>query len=1779
MKKTKKVIPILLGFIIFIFGVFKIVNVYAKIPNIALKSDATLAEWVSKNPTAFVNEPTSELLGERLNVENVNANDYDGATIFNWWSATCVDPHNKKKTHSLGYAILSIIDISPDNAPTSVRILSRAAKKKEKILKAKDNTESVRAGFRLAYYINEARKDGLGRNKDLKQAIKKTVSTIIDNNESYFCSSYYFTNSTDRGSEKKSLKDDAIVYQKGVIEGDKNTFDEIKKQGSDTVQAAEKAVPIYQVVNGVNTIVGYNYYTMIGPMNATWKGGSFTKKLTINGNVVSDNSYKICKKEDGTGKITLSKLLADRSGKNFYIRYEGRLNAGDKVRFQIKHTGGSKKVIKARIVLLTNKHSIVNSTQNLGIFGSCDEHSTPQKGSATWKVNPSNKLKIIKRGKNGEALNGVTFKLYNSAGQEVGEKITEGNGEAIFENLMTDTYYAKEIYINPNISGTYSAHAQGQPESDRVEVSGDDDEEIEFCEMDNEQYTNLMINKKAKYQNRNVADARFKVQYSEDNVNWKWIDNYTVGKPSTVNFTFNEADADEYATGPDGNITFDNIPVGYYRVKEISVPEPLVTMPQKDNKRWVDDISESLECKPISDAYFDANGNTSRHDFIIYCEDPEIFKISGYVFTPTKATTKSEQGIGKRRSDYQSTDYVVKNATVTLYKKDENGNLVEYYGNALDGETENPVQLTGENGYYEYKVVKKSSDDNENIKPFAIKFTYDSIDFIAMSPHYTDPTAKQEKYSDLKEGATSKAEEEDDWEIRKRYTEIYGGTTPKEELKNGDTFKGKAKYQKERNKTDEENTELTYKWNEVTKDVSGDNIENPGTTGISESICQRNQTGYTTNDEKKYISINKEGKDIHKDNKIESTFYLDGTGKKDIYGKDGYNTIEEYSEITDGRLNRVNQINLGLVKREQPNLSVTNSLVNVNADINNYTNVYDTTITKTTNVKLPDGEKTSFNGTNDTLGQQVGVTYVNEGELSAFELYTSDARTISQANKSKIKEQLDRKLKLFVTYKIELINNSNSLYSKVNELALFHDENYIPITVSRVVDEYGKARRNTKLTDNYELEFKNTSDRRTAGHKESGQKYSTIYVDTSKIGDKSEGYIMPADDKNSNEKTLEEVYVTYQVADSEIETMLDKQEIGKKYVPQFRHIAEINSYTTFEKDAITKEKVLYSGIDKNSAPGNVPEEMTNDKIENKELRGQELRNELMKKRAENISKFDDDTGYAEEFTINFKDKERSLEGTVFRDKDSGYNIGQERKSNGEFDVEDTGLKNVTVKLIEANIIDENTGLIEIDNTTGKVKERDNSLLVPKYENNGKTNDNGNYKITEFIPGNFILEYTYDNNVTYTDTEGNPIQINALDYKSAAVSRPEFKNDNVNVDDNYNYTNSTKDISKSKWYTTDNPTADDNRENYQAKHRYSEAFDNWETRTKLDYQEMNYKTTDQNDKIDKTMDSYTPVFAVYVELNTQSDKNQYLPENYNIINMDFGITERAKQQMSISKRVSNIKITLPNGQVLLDGDPKEDKKMSGLKYLAPADGNNGTVNVELDSELIHGSTLELTHEITVNNESEKDYYNEGYYKFADNTNDLVTITPTVYDYVDNNLTFDQNNPEHNKKWTVIDKEKFVKENPGEEEVLVSENANKNIQSKNTIVKYCGEAFNATIPPDVNNEGKFDIELNIKGMYRTYLTLTRVLSNSDDDDLTYNNDIEINHGNKTGGRRILIQLARYMEENKGGIGASSETTTITPPTGEDKDYTIYIVAGLVSLLILASGIIIIKKKVLK
>ena len=163
-----------------------------------------------------------------------------------------------------------------------------------------------------------------------------------------------------------------------------------------------------------------------------------------------------------------------------------------------------------------------------------------------------------------------------------------------------------------------------------------------------------------------------------------------------------------------------------------------------------------------------------------------------------------------------------------------------------------------------------------------------------------------------------------------------------------------------------------------------------------------------------------------------------------------------------------------------------------------------------------------------------------------------------------------------------------------------------------------------------------------------------------------------------------------------------------------------------------------------------------------------------------------------------------------------------------------------------------------------------------------------------------------------------------------------------------------------------------------------------------------------------MDSKTPAMSFSVEYETTITDGNDDKVEFIVKNVDFGIVERAKQLMDISKRVSAFKITLANGQVLMDAEVTEDGKLKGshsnLSYMGPTNTNginvNGILRAELDSELIEGATVEVTYAIKVTNVSEKDYDSPNYYLYGNKKGaQLIKNSVTgVIDYLDGKIVF-------------------------------------------------------------------------------------------------------------------------------------------------------------------------------
>lgn len=715
----------------------------------------------------------------------------------------------------------------------------------------------------------------------------------------------------------------------------------------------------------------------------------------------------------------------------------------------------------------------------------------------------------------------------------------------------------------------------------------------------------------------------------------------------------------------------------------------------------------------------------------------------------------------------------------------------------------------------------------------------------------------------------------------------------------------------------------------------------------------------------------------------------------------------------------IKYINLGLYEREQPDIALIKDLYNVNVAINGYNHIYEYANRFNNQGEYGDG----FN---------VGVKFGNKyGNMS----YT---RAIYKADKEYTSSDKSKELKVYVTYKISMKNESSNLQVQVNSIVDYYDSNYTLIKTGTGIDEKGNV----------------TGDISNSGSQSYNDKYKKVIINTNS--------------KIEHNKSAD-VYVQFELNRDAVLKILNNAE-------NLDNVVEINSYSVFDTDG-----KVYAGIDKDSNPGNaVP--------------------------GEKIT-YEDDTDSAPGLKLEVADKVREMTGKVFLDSTSNeLKTGEVRQGDGMYTDGEKGIKGVKVTLKE-----------NIEN--GNVYEK-------------TTNDKGDFKIEGYIPGDYTLTYTWGDK-EYT----------VQNYKGTVYEKDRYD----------------ANVTNKEWYKTDVNT------------RYTDAIDNYNTRKKIDAEIA--KVTNKTATTIKTMDSTTPTMGISVEYTTTTTAevaddikeergDKFNCPDFKIENIDFGIVERARQDLALRKRVNTFKVTLANGQVIADMTIDEKGNITGernhVTYMGPSSSTgNGFVKLELDNELIQGATVEVEYEIKVTNNSELDYVSEDFYKYGIKSGNEVTITPTsIIDYLDKNWGFEA---EKNKEWTVKSLDEI----------------------KNIVAKEVYENEDSTIADKtiLYTESLKDEKLKPTESAKVNLNVSKVLSNSDE--ISLDNESEITELTKDGGSKPISTPGNYIpgqEETKESDESIAETVIVTPSTGANLGFIVPVMIGVIALVILGAGVVIIKKKTL-
>ena len=322
-------------------------------------------------------------------------------------------------------------------------------------------------------------------------------------------------------------------------------------------------------------------------------------------------------------------------------------------------------------------------------------------------------------------------------------------------------------------------------------------------------------------------------------------------------------------------------------------------------------------------------------------------------------------------------------------------------------------------------------------------------------------------------------------------------------------------------------------------------------------------------------------------------------------------------------------------------------------------------------------------------------------------------------------------------------------------------------------------------------------------------------------------------------------------------------------------------------------------------------------------------------------------------------------------------------------------------------------------------------------------------------------------------------------------------------------------------------------------------------------------------------SYTPVLEVEVEYarkeTTETTENK-------ITGVDFGIVERPKSVLTLDQDISKVKVTLSDGiTVLIDTE-----KNIGTEHLAwIAKGNKKVydkkelMNIIMDGEITNGATIEIEYYLTVTNNS--------------NLGTGTTRAKNILNYVANNLNF------NGEDITEIDGKVYKNKDLW---TVVSKDSVQNDTNASFVNKEIVDLSTQSVILQTTEGNPLTKNLAPGEQVTATLKLNKVLSTEgSQDDLTFTNMSEIveientfgryDHEATPGNQKLEEQP---MEHDTSGasnntlfdnLGQPDEehpqdgTIKITPPTGSTH---IYYVIGIVSVIVLALGIILIKKFVI-
>jgi hypothetical protein len=747
----------------------------------------------------------------------------------------------------------------------------------------------------------------------------------------------------------------------------------------------------------------------------------------------------------------------------------------------------------------------------------------------------------------------------------------------------------------------------------------------------------------------------------------------------------------------------------------------------------------------------------------------------------------------------------------------------------------------------------------------------------------------------------------------------------------------------------------------------------------------------------------------------------------------------------------------------------------------------------------------------------IGVKFEQENTKQRYTrtVYASDIQAAADPEQRK-------DIKVSITYKMQIANESRTLKVMPKQIINYFDARYKIQAVGLSLE--GQIAKN-------ELGF-------STPENVEGTAYKSTVIDFNQMIEPIQRTIF-----EGNVKTVEnvqEIYITFNVERDAIIKLLDG-------ASTYHNAVEILSYATYYGEGTAKiegkqfatelaeEGSLYAGIDKMSQLGNMELKL----IDHPDGDGTQILD---------TTSYEDDTASAPSLILEATES-RKISGTVWEDSITNRENNQ-KLGDGMYNRGEKAIRGVIVSLHRLNK----------DGSVGK---------IATYSNGGDvtttTDEKGNYtfgcdgkkdgKYVGILPGKYVIKYTYgdknkedtkDEEAYIVEIDGEDKKINVNDYKSTII--PEAaKHIKTAFGD-------TEETPNTRWYLV------------QESNRYSDARDDItrrpEYKTDID-EDITVKNSTYNTVLKvESMDAYTPKMYIGIEF-TEEDEAKALDEkglsvdfNEELNNIDFGIVERPNVNITLEKQITGLEIIAQNGTVIIpNGDPSNPGEE--MQYVKT--GLDGVVPAEIDPQLLQGAQLNLEYTITVTNNCDRDYLELSYYYYGiDGQTESTTTVKKVADYLNSTMVVDMSKTiESGSIW----------EETTAEKLYIDGHINKDVHDEikeGDYKVFTTNQFEGLGP---------DEEKTIKLYTTKYLAISDIIIENNTAEI-----IELT-GTRTAKGSILGNNIPNNPPPEPEPDGDEVKLIITPPTGITVNYNIYIIATVVTFIILLAGIVIIKKKIIK